>query len=253
MKKTIALILTVLLLSSLIGPVVFAEENTGVGIARFDPINAFYNEDSELVVEGILANVSNFKITHIKQVKLEILDKNKKQIALDSFSDNNLYNVSLNPGETIKWSFIISNPAIGDISHYYYTAHTDTIYINKPVFTSGIYIVINNKPLQTNVPAILTNGRTLVPMRAIFEQLGATISWDSKTNTVTSKRGDVTITHKINTDEMIINDKKIKLDTSSKLIKGSTMVPLRAITEAFGGVIQNSIGSLPLTVAITID
>lgn len=81
---------------------------------------------------------------------------------------------------------------------------------------------------------IIDNGRTLVPLRAIFEALGAEVDWDGNTQTVTASRGNIQISLQINSEEMKVNDDTRVLDVPAKLVNGRTMVPVRAISEAFG-------------------
>ena len=49
-----------------------------------------------------------------------------------------------------------------------------------PVSAAAIDVKIDNKKLVMDVPASIINGRTMVPMRAIFEKLGATVIWDDR-------------------------------------------------------------------------
>ena len=48
-----------------------------------------------------------------------------------------------------------------------------------------IQVFINGQQLAMNVSPVIKNGRTLVPLRAIFEALGVEVSWDDNTRTVT--------------------------------------------------------------------
>ncbi len=52
-----------------------------------------------------------------------------------------------------------------------------------------IRVIINGRPIITEVPPVVQNGRTLVPFRAIFEALGAEVNWNERTNTVAGYRG----------------------------------------------------------------
>lgn len=57
-----------------------------------------------------------------------------------------------------------------------------------PISASAIDVRIDNTPLRMDVPATSINGRTMVPMRAIFESLGADVSWDSTTKCITAAK-----------------------------------------------------------------
>ena len=80
----------------------------------------------------------------------------------------------------------------------------------------------------------LINNRTLVPLRAIFEAMGADVHWDQATQTVTSTRKGVTIKLTIGDSALYKNGKSIPVDVPAQIINGRTMIPVRVIAEAFG-------------------
>ncbi len=82
-------------------------------------------------------------------------------------------------------------------------------------------------------PAIV-EGRTLVPLRAIFEALGASVEWDNVTKTVTSEKDGVSISLTIGSNTLFKNDEAKELDVPAQILNGRTMVPARAIAEAYG-------------------
>lgn len=99
--------------------------------------------------------------------------------------------------------------------------------------TDEIKVLINGTELKFDQPPIIENGRTLVPMRAIFEALGAQVSWDSDNNKVTAKNNDTVIAMVIGKNNMTLNSKTVSLDVAPKLVNGRTLVPIRAVSEAF--------------------
>jgi hypothetical protein len=84
----------------------------------------------------------------------------------------------------------------------------------------------------------MDNDRVLVPMRAIFESLGATVGWDGDTQTVTAVRDDVKIVLQIDSNMMYKNDEEIELDVPAKLLNSRTLVPIRAVSEALGAEVE---------------
>ncbi len=80
---------------------------------------------------------------------------------------------------------------------------------------------------------ILHNDRTMVPLRAIFEALGADVAWDNDTNTAMAKRGDIYILVQIDNTKLIKNNETVELDVPAMLLNDRTLVPVRAISEAF--------------------
>ena len=105
-----------------------------------------------------------------------------------------------------------------------YSNHDSNI-IN--VIVDGNYINFDTKPQ-------FVNGRTMVPMRRIFEELGASVQWDNATWTAIAKKDGVEIRFTIDDYTMYKNGSPNTLDVPAQLINGRTLVPLRAVSEAFG-------------------
>lgn len=94
-------------------------------------------------------------------------------------------------------------------------------------------VIIDNQALQTDSPPVIENGRTLVPLRGIFEALGAAVTWTPSTQTVTAKKADVELKLMIG-GQAYKNNEPVALDAPAKLIAGRTFVPLRFVSDAFG-------------------
>jgi hypothetical protein len=92
---------------------------------------------------------------------------------------------------------------------------------------------------KSRVLAALVRGKTiLVPLRSMFEQMGATVSYNASTKTVdVSKSGaDVQVT--LNKPEVVINGETRPLDVPPEIYKGSIVVPVRVISEGMGAYVQ---------------
>ena len=105
---------------------------------------------------------------------------------------------------------------------------------SKQVSADGVKVSLNGGFLEFDVAPSIINGRTMVPLRVIFEALSATVDWNSETRTVVSKKDDITISLTIDSDKMFINGKTVTLDCPATVIDGRTLVPVRAVSEAFG-------------------
>ncbi|MCX5780525.1 MAG: copper amine oxidase N-terminal domain-containing protein [Firmicutes bacterium] len=99
-------------------------------------------------------------------------------------------------------------------------------------------VILDDKPLYFEVPPIEENGRTLVPLRAIFEALGAIVSWDETSNSVTAVKGNTTLVLKIGAPTATINGQIKNLDVPAKTVNDRTLAPLRFVGEAFGGTVR---------------
>ncbi len=95
-------------------------------------------------------------------------------------------------------------------------------------------ILKGNKLEFTEQSPIIIDGRTLVPLRKIFEELDAVVVWDDDTQTVTAIKEDTTVVLSIGSNIMYVNEKVIELDVTARLINNKTLVPIRAISEVFG-------------------
>ncbi len=109
--------------------------------------------------------------------------------------------------------------------------------------SSQINIYSDNKPITVKISGnkiefdqepVLYNDRTMVPMRKIFETLGAQVSWDDNTSTAIGEKDGKRIEVTIGRNIMYINNKKIQLDAPAIELSGRTLVPVRAIAEGLG-------------------
>lgn len=94
-------------------------------------------------------------------------------------------------------------------------------------------VTLNGQSLSFDVQPVIENDRTLVPLRAIFEALGASVAWDDVTQTVTATKTGTEIKLTIG-GAAYKNGQPVNLDVPAKLVNGRTMVPLRFVSEALG-------------------
>lgn len=95
-------------------------------------------------------------------------------------------------------------------------------------------LVINGQEVIPDVPSVIIDGRTLVPIRIISETIGSTVDWDGETGTVDVRRESDHIRLTIGVQAAEANGKTILLDVPPRIIGDRTLVPLRFIAEAFG-------------------
>ncbi len=94
-------------------------------------------------------------------------------------------------------------------------------------------IVIDSRTISSDTDPFIIDGTTLVPLRVISENLGASVDWDATTRTVTVTKGNTTI--QLTVDEYLarINGEAVTISMSPRIINNRTMVPLRFIGETF--------------------
>lgn len=81
---------------------------------------------------------------------------------------------------------------------------------------------------------VIIEGRTMVPVRGVFEYMGYDVSWDSntKTATLTNTKKNSTITLTNGESTFKVNDKVVTPDVPQQIVNGRFMLPLRAVGEA---------------------
>ncbi len=86
--------------------------------------------------------------------------------------------------------------------------------------------------------ATIVDGRTLVPLRAIFEALGASVEWKQDTKTVISVLDKTEIKLTIGEKVLYKNGEKVELDVPALIMNNRTLVPARAVAESFGAEVK---------------
>ncbi|MBW7454402.1 stalk domain-containing protein [Paenibacillus sepulcri] len=99
-------------------------------------------------------------------------------------------------------------------------------------------VFLDGHPLSFQTAPVIEGGYSFVPMRSIFEAEGAKISWDTSTQTVTANKDGAILTYKIGEKTAYKNQVRLELPVSGKIIDGSTMVPLRFISETLGNLVK---------------
>lgn len=111
-------------------------------------------------------------------------------------------------------------------------------------YTSKVVTLnIDGKEVTTGeMPAIIIDGRTLVPAREVFESdsINAKVEWNQKNQEVYISYKDKYIVLKVGSKTAYVNNKAIALDVPANLIRDTsqknpkTMIPLRFVTENLG-------------------
>lgn len=114
-----------------------------------------------------------------------------------------------------------------------------------------IQVEINGRALYLNVPPIQVQNRTMVPMRSVFEALGAQVDWDAATRTITMNKEATNVQLSIGQKNATVNGRTVLLDVPALIMRGTTMVPLRFVSEALGA--QVSWHGATQTVSIVTD
>ncbi len=98
----------------------------------------------------------------------------------------------------------------------------------------NISVRISGEKITFDQEPIIYNDRTMVPMRKIFENLGARVEWDGASQTATGTKGDRKVRVTVGSKTMYVNSKEITLDASPMIMSGRTLVTVRAVAEGLG-------------------
>lgn len=113
-----------------------------------------------------------------------------------------------------------------------------TLFSVKVYAQQDITVMVNGEVIQFDVAPQLVNDRTMLPARAIFEALGAKVTWFGDDSLVFATKGDYMITLKIGESVMSVQraseagNKAVALEASPYIYNNRTLVPVRAVSEA---------------------
>ncbi len=116
-----------------------------------------------------------------------------------------------------------------------------------------IAVYVNGRQLELDTKPIMENDRVLVPMRSVFEALGATIIWDQQTRTVKAYYSGINLSLTIGENTATRNQQTLDLDVPAKIVNGRTMVPVRFVGEALGATVNWDGKSQTVTVIQTAE
>lgn len=97
-----------------------------------------------------------------------------------------------------------------------------------------VRVYVNGTQVAFDQPPIIENDRTLVPMRRIFEAMGIDVKWSEPTQTITSTKGNDTVTMVVGKNQVIKNGQVVyTMDVPAKIVQERALVPIRAVAVAF--------------------
>jgi len=190
----------------------------------FDFSDKVYNTATK-VNFNIYALYGNKKVKITKNVLLYPYDENAINISNSTltFKDSGNYNLLF---EFQGLKATASLTALNANAFEYITDKKPKKDVNVKVYDQYIdFSSINQWPF-------IENGRTMVPLRAVFEVLDCDVNWDEKTSTAIVEKDSIKILIPVNSNTAYINGIANSLDMPAKLVNDRIMVPLRFISEA---------------------
>jgi hypothetical protein len=96
-------------------------------------------------------------------------------------------------------------------------------------------VTVDGKPVEfKDAPPQVITGRTMVPLRGVFEAIGAYVEYSAEIRTITVKRGNEVVELRLGERIAKKNGAEILMDMVPKVLGGTTMVPLRFVAESMG-------------------
>lgn len=104
-----------------------------------------------------------------------------------------------------------------------------------PAMAQSLNVTIDGVAVQfMGTKPMAVRGRVMVPLRGVLEQMGAFVGWDPATRTVFAQKSGTDVQLPIGSQAATVNGRTVILDVPAQIIGGSTMVPLRFLSEALG-------------------
>lgn len=95
-----------------------------------------------------------------------------------------------------------------------------------------ITVYVNNAELVCDTAPFIEKGRTMVPMRRIFEALGAQVTWNGADKSITAAKGETEIRLCVGDATLYRNGESVFMDVVPQIVNNSTFVPLRAVSQS---------------------
>lgn len=96
----------------------------------------------------------------------------------------------------------------------------------QSAFASDISVNLDGESVEFAAQSpVIVEGRTLIPLRGVFEKLGYEITWESETKTASFVKSDTVVNVTVNSPEFTVNGEVKTLDVPAQIINGSMMLP----------------------------
>jgi len=111
-----------------------------------------------------------------------------------------------------------------------------------------VRVFVNGQQVAFDQPPVVVGSRVLVPLRGIFEKMGASVVWVPESRTVRAQSGTTSVELQIGSTTARVNGAAVTLDVPAQIVGGRTLVPLRFISESLGASVNYDAGSRTVTI-----
>ncbi|MDQ7841976.1 MAG: copper amine oxidase N-terminal domain-containing protein [bacterium] len=113
----------------------------------------------------------------------------------------------------------------------------------QAVGAQAVRVVVDGQVVAFDRPPAVIAGRLLIPLRGVFERLGAQVEWHPDPGRVVARHGATVVVLQLGNRYALVDGRQVMLDVPPVVLGGRTLVPLRFVGEALGaGVNWDSVG-----------
>jgi len=116
--------------------------------------------------------------------------------------------------------------------------NTELYYKLNATYQTAVSVFLDGQLMTLDKAPIISKGTTMLPMRAIFEALGANVEWNQKNQTIIATKDQIKIQLTINNETAYKNNAKMSLAIAPFIQDSSTFVPLRFVSESLGAKVE---------------
>jgi hypothetical protein len=110
------------------------------------------------------------------------------------------------------------------------------VFTGAPAVAAGVTVAVDGQPLYLNPGPIERAGRVFVPLRGIFERLGASVVYQN--GQINSTKGSTSVSLQIGSQQATVNGQPQTLDVAPFIVGATTYVPLRFVAQSLGAVVD---------------
>lgn len=110
----------------------------------------------------------------------------------------------------------------------------------------AIAVKVDGKKIELDVAPVIEKSRTLIPIRAVVEELGGNVIFNASTQAISINTADQEVKLTLNSKQALVNGASQELEVPAKAVDGRTLVPLRFVGEALGADVAYDAASKPL-------
>lgn len=108
---------------------------------------------------------------------------------------------------------------------------------NFTAFAQDITLYLDGRQVLCDPAPMIAEDRTLIPVRALFEDMGAKVEWNEELRQVEVLYKDIDIKMTVDLKTAVVNNKAVGIDSPPIIVSERTMIPLRFVSEAIGATV----------------